>query len=160
MPTPTPETPSTPAVPVWLATARRFYAQGFEVRTDAQMAGSVADWAELPVHEQTFTCAHLLYLNLVAQRGTQRLLEQVLGALDEVADALAGFEEPEGEDADDEDQPPDPTPAAASPPPATTPPTPAVEVEVLNAEDDSPTVEVEVLDAEDDNATTEEDAAA
>ncbi len=96
--------------PAWLETARRFYAPGFEVQTDKALGASNADWAELPEHERSFTVAHLLYLNLVAQRGTQRLLGEVRDLLDEVA---AAAESDDDEDPDDDDDPPPAAPAAA-----------------------------------------------
>lgn len=93
-----------PKTPTWLEAARRFYAPGFEVQTDKALSASHADWAELPEDQRSFTIAHLLYLNLVAQRGTQRLLAEVRDLLDEVADGLTE---------EDDDEPPPSAPAAA-----------------------------------------------
>lgn len=97
----TPETNT--KTPTWYETARRFYARGFEVQTGDALTSSNADWAELPEHERSFTLAHLLYLNLAAQRGTQRMLAEVRDLLDDIEAVM-------GDDEDDDD--PEPTPVA------------------------------------------------
>jgi hypothetical protein len=135
-----------------METARRFYGPGFEVRTSQALSGSNADWAELPEHERSFTLAHLQYLNLVAQRGTQRLLGEVRDLLEEIAAGMEGGDDepdpndggPDGQAAalveDDEDAPArgaNEPPAEAAPASATPPtPAPAPPVEVLPGEVD------------------------
>ncbi len=97
---PTPETNTTaPKLPSWMETARRCYGEGFKVRSSKALADSNTDWGELPEHERSFALAHLLYLNLVAQRGTQRHLREVRDLLDEVVAGLA----PEDDDEPDPD---------------------------------------------------------
>ncbi len=49
----------------------------------------MADWAELSEEEQSFALAHLQYLNLVAQAGTQRLLLQLRELLAEIEDGVS-----------------------------------------------------------------------
>ena len=48
----------------------------------------MADWAELSEEEQSFALAHLQYLNLVAQAGTQRLLLQLRELLEEIEEGV------------------------------------------------------------------------
>lgn len=63
--------------PSFLATARSFYDPAFGARREADLAEAMADWADLTPDEQSFAMAHLQYLGLLAQAGTQRLLVQV-----------------------------------------------------------------------------------
>jgi len=89
--------------PAFLTTARRFYGEAFGSRTRREYLESLADWAELSEDDQTFTLAHLQYLNLLAQARTQGLLVQVRDLLDEVAEGVGDVLDPEDEDDDGED---------------------------------------------------------
>jgi hypothetical protein len=89
--------------PAFLATARRFYGEAFGSRTRREYLESMADWAELSEDDQTFTLAHLQYLNLLAQARTQGLLVQVRDLLDEVAEGLGDVLDPEDDDEDGAD---------------------------------------------------------
>ena len=91
--------------PAFLITARRFYGEAFGSRTRRAYLESLADWAELSEDDQTFTLAHLQYLNLLAQARTQSLLIQVRDLLDEVAEGIGELvDEPDEDDDDDQDQ--------------------------------------------------------
>lgn len=79
---------SMPKSPPPADAARALYADAFEPTSKRELARSLADWAELSVDEQSFTVAHLLYLNLQAQGGAQRALVQVRALLDELAEGL------------------------------------------------------------------------
>ena len=74
--------------PAFLHTAKSMYGEAFGPRRQADLAESMADWAELTDEERSFTLAHLQYLNLVAQAGTQRLLVQVCELLAEIEDGV------------------------------------------------------------------------
>ncbi|MCK6527717.1 hypothetical protein L6R50_09185 [Myxococcota bacterium] len=161
MPATANDTPRARPAPPWLEAARDAYGETFGARSPKALGVALDDWSELSVDEQTFTVGRLLYLNLLAHRSTQRLLEKVVAGLDSVADAVAGFDGPGDED-DDEEEEGEPAPAAsagagprpgpvvpqagASPrpeppvPPAApaAAPEPAVEVEVLDPEDATP----------------------
>ena len=101
--------------PSFLDTARAFYGEAFDVHKKRDLAQSMADWSDLADDEQRFTVAHLLYLNLEAEAGHQRLLTHVCGLLNELAEAIAAAVElslpPEDEDADDDEEPADEPPA-------------------------------------------------
>ena len=86
--------------PTFLAAARSFYGQAFGSRRKAEVAEAMADWSELTEDEQSFALAHLHYLDLVAQAGTQRLLVQVRDLLEEIAETLEGEDEEENDDPD------------------------------------------------------------
>ena len=75
--------------PSFLITAKSIYGEAFGPRRQADLAESMADWAELTDAEQSFTLAHLQYLSLVAQAGTQRLLVQVCELLSEIEDGVS-----------------------------------------------------------------------
>ena len=75
--------------PAFLTTAKGFYGEAFGPRRKADLAESIADWAELTEEEQSFALAHLQYLNLIAQAGTQRLLLQVRELLAEIEDGVS-----------------------------------------------------------------------
>ena len=90
--------------PAYLATAKSFYGEAFGPRRKADLAESMADWAELSDEEQSFALAHLQYLNLIAQAGTQRLLLQVRQVLVEIEDGIGeALEEVAVAPPDDED---------------------------------------------------------
>jgi hypothetical protein len=110
--------------PAFLDTARAFYAEAFDHKRKRDLADSIAEWSEMDEGEQSFAVAHLLFLNLQAQAGTQRILGQVRDLLDEVAESLttaieASLPDPDEADRDDdrdEDDDADdapPAPAAA-----------------------------------------------
>jgi hypothetical protein len=88
--------------PAFLSTARRFYGEAFGSRTRREYLESLADWSELSEDDQAFTLAHLQYLNLLAQAGTQKLLVQVRDLLDEVAEGLGDVLDPDDEDDGDD----------------------------------------------------------
>lgn len=88
--------------------ARAFYGPAFEHTNKRELAQSIAEWAELDEDEQSFTVAHLLYLNLQQQAAGQRLVAQVRELVDEVAESLISAIEASLP----EEPPPDP-PAAA-----------------------------------------------
>lgn len=103
------KTDRTPKMPAFLEAARVFYADAFEPRRKKDLAAAMVEWADLDESEQTFTVAHLLYLNLKAQGETVRLLLDLRGLVDEVADgvdqALDGDDEAEADDATGPDEP-------------------------------------------------------
>ncbi len=83
-----PKAPSRRDISAFLAAARGFYGEAFEPRRKSQLAESMADWAELTESEQSFALAHLQYLNLVAQAGTQGLLDDIRDLLEEIEDGI------------------------------------------------------------------------
>ena len=81
--------------PAFLATARAFYGDAFGARRRKDLAAAIEDWSDLSDEEQTFAQAHLAWLDLVAQAGTQRLLVQVRDLLEEMVEAMQeALEEP------------------------------------------------------------------
>lgn len=96
------------SVPAFLAQARAFYAEAFAHRRKSELANAMSEWGDLDESEQSFTLAHLAYLDLEAQAQTQTLLVSVRDLLDEIAEALtvaveASFaEEDEEDDSQDE----------------------------------------------------------
>ena len=78
-----------PTDPAFLAAARAFYGPAFAARTKNDLAAAMADWSEMDEDEQRFAVAHLHYLHLQAEAGTQRLLRRMIDVLDEVAESLA-----------------------------------------------------------------------
>ena len=118
-----PKTSKSPVNPAFLDTARAFYAEAFDHKRKRDLADSIAEWSEMDEGEQSFAVAHLLFLNLQAQAGTQRILGQVRDLLDEVAESLttaieASLPDPDEADRDDDREDDDaddeqPTPAAA-----------------------------------------------
>ncbi len=112
-----------PTNPAFLDAARAFYGEAFDHKRKRKLAASIAEWSEMDEGEQSFAVAHLLFLNLQAQAGTQRILGQVRDLLDEVAESLttaieASLPDPDEADRDDDREDDDandeqPTPAAA-----------------------------------------------
>jgi hypothetical protein len=97
--------------PSWLKAARAYYGDAFEAKKKTDLAAAMADWCEMDPDERGFVLAHLQYLGLQAQLGTQKMLrelralfeevgDEVIEALDGVVDAV----EPEAEEADDADE--------------------------------------------------------
>ena len=82
-------TNKTPTTPSFLSTARAFYGPAFDHKKKKALARSMSEWAEMDEDEQSFTAAHLAFLNLQAQAATQKLLTQVRDLLDEVAESLS-----------------------------------------------------------------------
>lgn len=121
MPRLTQAQPRPEATPSFLSVAKAFYGPAFSPRRKSELAEAMADWAELTPDEQSFAIAHLHYLNLVAQAGTQRLLadvrellEELVENVDDALDDLPGLDDddeiaPEAEDLVDEpeDEPTD-----------------------------------------------------
>lgn len=68
--------------------ARALYGEAFEPTSRRALARSMADWAELSDDEQSFTTAHLLYLNLQAQVAGGRALGRLQVLLDELAEGM------------------------------------------------------------------------
>jgi len=96
--------------PAWMKTARAWYGSAFEPKKKGDLAESMSDWSEMDPAERGFVLAHLQYLGLQAELGTQRMLrelralfeevgDEVLEALEGVADAV----EPEDEGEADAD---------------------------------------------------------
>lgn len=92
------------ATPPFLEAARAFYGEAFDHKKKRELAGAMAEWSELGEDEQTFTVAHLMYLNLQAQASTQRLLVQVRDLLDELAEAFTSAVEASLPDESDSDR--------------------------------------------------------
>lgn len=90
-------------VPSFLQTARAFYGPAFDHTSRKSLARSMAEWAEMDEEEQSFAAAHLAFLNLQAQAGTQKLLVQVRDLLDELAESLTLAVEAALPDDDDEE---------------------------------------------------------
>jgi hypothetical protein len=117
-----PKPSKSPVNPAFLDTARAFYAEAFDHKRKRDLADSIAEWSEMDEGEQSFAVAHLLFLNLQAQAGTQRILGQVRDLLDEVAESLttaieASLPDPDEADRDDdrdEDDDADDAPPAAA----------------------------------------------
>lgn len=96
-----------PTNPAFLDAARAFYGEAFDHKRKRELAASIAEWSEMDEGEQSFAVAHLLFLNLQAQAGTQRILGQVRDLLDEVAESLttaieASLPDPDEADRDDD----------------------------------------------------------
>ncbi len=96
-----------PTNPAFLDAARAFYGEAFDHKRTRELAASIAEWSEMDEGEQSFAVAHLLFLNLQAQAGTQRILGQVRDLLDEVAESLttaieASLPDPDEADRDDD----------------------------------------------------------
>jgi len=108
-------TNKTPTTPSFLSTARAFYGPAFDHKKKKALARSMAEWAEMDEEEQSFTAAHLAFLNLQAHAATQKLLTQVRDLLDEVAESLsvaleASLPEEGDDDAEEDDEDDDPIP--------------------------------------------------
>ena len=76
--------------------ARGFYGEAFEPVRRADLAAAMADWSEMSEAERSFVLAHLHYLDLLAQRTTQRMLARLRAELVALGEELAGdFDEEE-----------------------------------------------------------------
>ena len=94
--------------PAWMRSARAWYGSAFEPKKKGDLAESMSDWSEMDPAERGFVLAHLQYLGLQAQLGTQKMLrelralfeevgDEVIEALEGVADAVEPEEEVEAE---------------------------------------------------------------
>ena len=147
MPRLTQAQPRPDATPSFLSVAKAFYGPAFSPRRKSELAEAMADWAELTPDEQSFAIAHLHYLNLVAQAGTQRLLadvrellEELVENVDDALDDLPGLDDEIAPDAEDlvEEPTDDEVPDGY-----------LVELPTLESEDDEPPAdEVDVTDDE------------
>ena len=144
MPRLTQAQPRPDATSSFLSVAKAFYGPAFSPRRKSELAEAMADWAELTPDEQSFAMAHLHYLNLVAQAGTQRLLadvrellEELVENVDDALDDLPGL--------DDDEIAPDPEDLVEEPEDEPTddavPDGYLVEVPPLEPEDDEPPAE-------------------
>jgi hypothetical protein len=121
MPRLTQAQPRPDATSSFLSVAKAFYGPAFSPRRKSELAEAMADWAELTPDEQSFAIAHLHYLNLVAQAGTQRLLadvrellEELVENVDDALDDLPGLDDddavaPDVEDLEEDVDPDEPT---------------------------------------------------
>ncbi|MFH1466063.1 MAG: hypothetical protein ABIO70_16890 [Pseudomonadota bacterium] len=75
--------------------AREHYGAAFGRRRPGSVERARDDWADLAEEDRSFALGHLLYLNLLAQAATVRLLLQVRDLLDEVAEGFAVEDEEE-----------------------------------------------------------------
>lgn len=97
-----PKSDRKPKIPAFLESARAFYADAFEHTRKKDLVAAIDEWSEMEEGEQSFTVAHLLYLNLKGQAAIVRLLGDVRELLDEVAEGLdAALGEPEDDDEPD-----------------------------------------------------------
>ena len=86
--------------PAWMRSARALYGAAFEPKKKGDLAESMADWSEMSEEERSFVQAHLQYVGLQAQLGTQKILRELRALFEEVGDEVieaieAGFEDPE-----------------------------------------------------------------
>lgn len=151
MPRLTQAQPRPDATPSFLSVAKAFYGPAFSPRRKSELAEAMADWAELTPDEQSFAIAHLHYLNLVAQAGTQRLLadlrellEELVENVDDALDDLPGLDDDPAEPLVDELEEPEDEPNDDEVPDGY-----LVEVPPLEREDDEPSAdEVDVTEDE------------
>ena len=91
--------------PRWLDATRAFYAESFGATLPRGLRAAQDDWTDLTEEERTFALAHLQYLGLMAQAGTQRLLVQICDVLEEIAEGFAADREtPDEEGGEDDDE--------------------------------------------------------
>jgi len=79
---------SKPFTPAWMRRGRALYGAAFEPKKKSELAESMADWAEMSEEERSFVAAHLQYLGLEAQLGTQKLLRELRALFEEVGDEM------------------------------------------------------------------------
>ncbi len=77
-----------PFTPAWMRTARAWYGPAFEAGKKSELAEAMADWTEMTEEERSFVLAHLNYLGLLAQLGTQKLLRELRALFEEVGDEV------------------------------------------------------------------------
>jgi len=95
------------STPTWLKAARTYYGGAFETNKKEELAEAMADWCEMDPDERGFVLAHLQYLNLLAERGTQRLLMELRAMLEEVGDELIDVVEAAAEELGEEEEEPE-----------------------------------------------------
>ncbi len=74
--------------PTWLKAARAYYGDAFEAKKKTDLAAAMADWCDMDPDERGFVLAHLQYLNLLAQRGTHRLLQELRASVEVIGDEV------------------------------------------------------------------------
>ncbi len=76
------------STPAWMRSTRALYGAAFEPKKKSDLAEAMADWAEMTDEERSFVTAHLQYLGLQAQLGTQKLLKELRALLEDVGDEV------------------------------------------------------------------------
>jgi len=74
--------------PTWLKAARTYYGDAFETKKKTDLAAAMADWCDMDPDERGFVLAHLQYLNLLAQRDTHRLLQELRASVEVIGDEV------------------------------------------------------------------------
>ena len=74
--------------PAWMRSARTLYGAAFEPKKKGDLAESMADWSEMSEEERSFVQAHLQYVGLQAQLGTQKMLRELRALFEEVGDEV------------------------------------------------------------------------
>ena len=74
--------------PAWMRTTRALYGAAFETKKKGELAESMADWCEMSEEERSFVAAHLQYLGLQAQLGTQKMLRELRALFEDVGDEV------------------------------------------------------------------------
>jgi hypothetical protein len=90
--------------PAWMKTARAWYGSAFEPKKKGDLAESMSDWSEMDPAERGFVLAHLQYLGLQAQLGTQRMLRELRALFEEVGDEVIEVLEGVADAVEQEDQ--------------------------------------------------------
>jgi len=95
--------------PAWMRTTRALYGAAFETKKKGELAESMADWCEMSDEERSFVAAHLQYLGLQAQLGTQKMLRELRALFEEVGDEVieaieVALEEQAGVEDEDSDE--------------------------------------------------------
>jgi|GEM_PF-2396863 len=74
--------------PAWMRRTRALYGAAFEPKKKGDLAESMADWSEMSEEERSFVQAHLQYVGLQAQLGTQKMLRELRALFEEVGDEV------------------------------------------------------------------------
>jgi len=74
--------------PAWMRRTRALYGAAFEPNKKGELAESMADWSEMSEEERSFVQAHLQYVGLQAQLGTQKMLRELRALFEEVGDEV------------------------------------------------------------------------
>lgn len=74
--------------PAWMRRTRALYGAAFEPNKKGDLAESMADWSEMSEEERSFVQAHLQYVGLQAQVGTQKMLRELRALFEEVGDEV------------------------------------------------------------------------
>ena len=88
--------------PSWLKAARTYYGDAFETKKKTDLAAAMADWCDMDPDERGFVLAHLQYLNLLAQRDTHRLLQELRASVEVIGDDLIEAVEHAGGEPDED----------------------------------------------------------